>query len=1008
MDRLPGVAGAPLVGRDGELTELHEALRKCADGAPRTALVTGEAGIGKTRLVEEFRAAAPGIVLAGGCVPVVGEALPFGPVVQALRDVVQPLDDDVLACLPPELARLVPADPSRPPDRTGSSALESPVSPSAQVRLFEAALAFLARLGRGGPVTVVIEDLHWADRSTLDLVAFLARNLRTEPVLLVLTLRSDDVGPDTPFRLWLAELERLPAVERINLTRLPPDQTTRLLTGLLGAPPTPALVDRIYQRAAGNPLFTEHLLSLADDPDGLPPPTLRGLLGVRIAVLCEPTRRALRVASVLGRVVDLDLLAAVADEPSAAVEDALREAVDRHVMEPRTSGDYGFRHPLFREVVYADLLPGERRRLHAAAAEALGRIDADASYSVAGEIARHWQAAGDNQRAFDSAVTAGLAAEAVSAFADADEHLARAVDLVRGLPDSVFEPLSIDRVELLASAAQAAHLAGHGDRAVAAIRAAMPLTDDPARQAQLLEREGTYRFNTGEFEAAETAYQSALDLLPTEPPTPIRARIFAGLGMLSMAATRLAAAADASRRAIEIAAPVGEVREEGRALNALGVVTAYGGDVDTGIAHLRRSLEIAADLHEPDDLGAAYIDLTHVLGLAGRFDDAVRVGREGIDDMRRVGLGRQEGSFLQANVAESLIKAGRWAEAAALLDEALASRPQGLRAHPILVQAVRLAVATGDLATAEERVEQGMALTAEVGVPDAWQRELVESAAELALWRHRPDQALDLVEEGLALVEGGDEQRFAGSLVVLGIRAAADGAADAQARRHGSAATMTVERGEEMAARGRRLHPDPLDADATWWPEGRALALTGGAELARLRGDSDPRRWTAVAEAWESIHRPFAAAYARWREADALAQVHERGNRPIAAVRLAHDLATRLGAEALAGEVTELARWYRIDLTVPVDESTDEGADADGEANGAPPPTIEGIGLTPRELEVLAGLAAGQTNRELADSLFISVKTASVHVSNILRKLDVSGREEAARVAYRLGLDRDS
>ena len=995
-------SGAPLVGRDRELAALHDALRRSADGEPRTALVTGEAGIGKTRLVEEFRATAAGTVLAGGCVPVVGEALPFGPLAQAIRDVVRRADEGTLACLPPELARLLPADPSRPLDRSGGGALDAPVSSSAQVRFFEAVLAFLARLGRGGPVTLVIEDLHWADRSTLDLVGFLARNLRTEPVLLVLTLRSDDIGPDTPFRMWLAELDRLPAVDRITLARLAPDDTTRLLTGLLSSSPTPALVDRIYQRAAGNPLFTEHLLRLGDDPDGLPPPTLRGLLGVRIAVLSEPTRRVLRVASVLGRVVDLDLLAAVSDEPPAAIEDALREAVDRHVMEPRASGDYGFRHPLFREVVYADLLPGERRRLHAAAAEALERRDAEASYSVAGEIARHWQAAGDTARAFDSAVNAGLAAEEVYAFADADEHLARAVELADDLPDAVFEPLPVDRVELLASAAQAAHLAGQGDRAVAAIRAAMPLTDDAARRAQLLEREGAYRFNTGEFEAAEAAYRSALDLLPTEPPTPIRARVHAGLGMLAMAATRLDAAAEACRRAIEIAAEVGEVREEGQALNALGVVTAYAGDFDAGIAHLLRSLAIAAQLHEPDDLGAAYIDLTHVLGLAGRFDDAVRLGREGIAELGRVGLVRQEGSFLQANVAESLIKAGRWTEAAALLDEALAARPQGLRAHPILVQAVRLALATGDLPTAEERVEQGAALADEVGVPDAWRRDMVEAAAELALWRHQPDRALELVEEGLALIEGGDEQRFAGPLVVLGMRAAADAAEAANARRYGAAAATAVEQGQALAARGRRFDPDPLDVDDAWWPEGRALALSGAAELARLKGGSDPRRWATVATAWEAIGRPFAVAYARWREADALAQAHERGSRPVAAVRLAHDLASQLGAAALVAEVTELARWYRIDLTAPAERTVDDDAGTDESAAA-----VDEIGLTPRELEVLAGLAAGHTNRELADELFISVKTASVHVSNILRKLDVSGREEAARVAYRLGLDRE-
>jgi DNA-binding CsgD family transcriptional regulator len=1017
-----GATRGRIVGRDRELELLREAERLAGDGAPQTVLVTGEAGIGKTRLVEELTATASSTVLVGGCVPVVGEALPFGPVVQAMRDVVR--DGSPLEVgLPDDLVRLLPSAATRRYDAPGASALDAPVSATAQVRLFEAVLTFLGRLDH---VTLVLEDLHWADRSTLDLVAFLARNLRRERVLLVLTLRSDDIGPDTPFRIWLAELERLSTVDRVDLNRLPPDDTTRMLAGLLGTAPTPALVDRIYQRSAGNPLFTEHLLSLGDDPQGPPPPTLRELLGSRFATLSEPTRRAVRLASVLGRVVDLELLAAVAEGSEAAVEESLREAVDRHLMEPRASGDYGFIHPLFREVVYVDLLPGERRRMHAAAARALSRVD-DGSHAIAGEIARHWQAAGDCPRAFESAAAAGLAAEAVYAFADADEHLARAVDLGRELPDEAFDPLPVDRVELLAHAAQVANLVGHGDRAVHAIRAAIPLADDPMRRAQLLEREGGYHFNTGEFEAADAAYRAALELLPTAPELDstgaIQARVYAGLGMLAMAASKLDAGAEACRRAIEIAAPIGQVRVEGMALNALGVVTAYGGDFDSGIARLRRSLTIAADLDEPDDLGAAYIHLTHVLGLAGRFDEAVRFGREGIDELRRVGLVRQYGSFLQANIAEPLIKAGRLPEAAALLDQALALQPQGLQAHPILVQCARYALVTGDLTAARERIEQGMVFAAEGSVPDAWRRELLEAGAELALWRHRPDRAAQLVEEGLALVECGDEERFAGPLVGLGLRAAADAADDARARRAARAEAVAVDRGRAIVERARALRPDPLSVDDAWAPDGPALAMTALAERARLSGRPDPDRWAEAAEAWERVGRPYPAAYARWREADATARSSHRTDRRLAVARHAYEVAVRLGATAIVNEVTELARWYRLDLTTAEPEPVPTGGSAESASSTGPAESaesaetaageqtaaaIEQIGLTPRELEVLAGLAAGQTNRELAETLYISVKTASVHVSNILRKLDVDGRAEAARVAYRLGLDRRS
>jgi DNA-binding CsgD family transcriptional regulator len=997
----PPAERPPLVGRTHELERLCAARQRAYSGAPCTALVTGEAGIGKTRLVQEFMASADGLVLAGGCVPVVGEALPFAPVTQAIREFVRSTDAQRSA-LPAELHRLLPPDPTRPIDPVTMSVLDAPVSASAQVRLFESFLAFLGELGRtAGRVTLVLEDLHWADRSTLDLVGFLARNLRTEPVFIALTLRSDDVGPDTPFRLWLAELERLSTVEEIPLARLRPTDATRLIAGLIGSTPVPAYVDRVYQASAGNPLFTEHLLAWADDPEGSLPVTLRELLGARVALLSEPARRTVRVASVLGRVVSLELLAAVADQTEAEVEEALRSAVDRHVIEPRVSGDYGFRHPLFRDVIYADLLPGERRRLHAAAATTLAALDDGASFSVVGEIARHWQAAGDADRAFASAVAAGLAAEEVYAFADADEYLTRAVQLGVDLPDSAFAELPIDRVELLAHAAQSANLTGHADRAVAHIRSAAPMTDDPVRRAQLLDREGAYCFGSGQFEEAKAAYEAALDLLPSESATMlVEAQIYAGLGMLAMASTQLAAARHACLQAMELARSAGDSRGEGRALNALGVVTAYGGDFDTGIAQLRQSLEIATKLNEPDDLGAAYIHLVHVLGLAGQFDDAVRIGVEGIAELRRVGLIRQDGAFLQANVAESMIKQGRWSEATDLLDEALAQQPPGLGAAPILVQGARLALAAGDLALAFERIQQVRGLDSEGGMPDAWWRELLELDAELALWQHEPAEAERMAGQGLSLVEQGDEQRFAGPLVVLALRAAADSAEDARARRAGKAAAGAMQRGQSLVERARRLHPDPLCADGSWWLDGRALALTGLAELARLEDRNDPRRWSEAAEAWEALDRPFQVAYARWREADALARTHERGNRPVAAVRHAYDLATQLGAAALVAEVTELARWYRIDLTAP------EESDADSDSAAAA--AIDDIGLTPRELEVLAGLAAGQTNREIADSLFISVKTASVHVSNILRKLDVSGREEAARVAYQLGLDRET
>ena len=988
-----------LVGRARDLTALQDGQRQAADGAAQTLLVMGEAGIGKTRLIDEFIATSTGAVLAGGCIPVVGEALPFAPLTQALRGF-QRQTATASPPLPPDLMRLLPRDDTVPTTASSGRALDAAVSPTAQVRLFESLLGFLGQLCASSQVTVVLEDLQWADRSTLDLVGFLVRNLRTEPVLLVLTLRSDDVGRATPFRQWLAELERLRTTTTLELERLSRDDTSKLLSGLLGSIPPASLSDRVHQRSAGNPLFAEHLLAWSNDSQGSVPATLQELLGSRVAVLAEPTRRVLRVASVLGRVVSLELLAEVAGESEATTEEALRSAVERHVVEPRTTGDYGFRHPMFREVVYAELLPGEQRRLHAAAADVLTR-SSDGSYAVLGEVARHWQAAGDAERAFRSAVAAGLAAAEVYALADADEDLTRAVELSRELPDGAFEDLAVDRIDLFAQAAQMASLIGHSDQATALIRDAVAMSDDAVRQAHLLEREGAYCFNNWLFDAAAVSYRAALELLPAQPPMPIQARVHAGLGMLAMAATRLDEARERCDQAVAIAREVDAVREEGQALNARGVVTAYEGDVNGGVEQLRRSLAIAEKLQQPDDLAAAYIHLCHILGLAGRFDEMLSVGRDGAAALRRLGMHRQEGSFLLANLSEALIKVGRWPEATDLLRQALALRAHGLQSFPVLVQSARLSLVIGDLESAQDRVEQVTALLADGGAPDAWQRERLELSAELALWQRRPEDAARLADEGIALIERNDEQRFAGPLVVLALRAYADLAETARARRAGRQSATAVRKGHGVAARARALQPDPLASDTCEWPESSALALSGRAEIARLDGKDDPRRWSDAATAWEEIDRPFAVAYTRWREADAVARRHERSEQAITAVRRAHRLAIRLGASVLASEVAELARWYRIDLSAPATESPSAP-----EAGSATAAAIEDMGLTPRELEVLAGLAAGQTNRELADSLFISVKTASVHVSNILRKLDVSGREEAARVAYRLGLDR--
>jgi DNA-binding CsgD family transcriptional regulator len=294
------------------------------------------------------------------------------------------------------------------------------------------------------------------------------------------------------------------------------------------------------------------------------------------------------------------------------------------------------------------------------------------------------------------------------------------------------------------------------------------------------------------------------------------------------------------------------------------------------------------------------------------------------------------------------------------------------------MQAGRVAMVRGDLDEAWEWLEQARVIVESENAPESYRRYLVEAEAEVELWAGRPVAAYDLVVEGLDLVRGTDEAAYAGTLVALGLRALAT---EAEAHR---------DRDSRRRLAGLR---QPLD-DARHWPaanqpEDAAVHAWAGAEATRLDLASDRVAWARAATAWHELNRPFPQAYARWREAEARLDSGVDAA-AIDALRDAHTAALALGAARLVQECERLAGWHRIDLVAePVE---------------AEPNALDRYGLTPREVEVLAALSAGRTNQEIADELFISVKTASVHVSNILRKLDVGGRQEAARVAHRLGV----
>ncbi len=989
------VTSPVLIGRADELARLRGALGAAIEGRSTTILIGGEAGVGKTRVVSEFaeRAEAEGaVVLAGGCIPLGDGALPYAPVIEALRGLVRrtPVDEleEILGPRRSELGRLIPA--LEPLEARSSSGLGIE---SAQGRLFELLLGVLERLAAHAPVAFIVEDLHWSDRSTRDLLGFLVRNLRDSRVALVATYRSDELHRRHPLLPFLAELTRTGRVDRLQLEPLDRTESAAQLRAIGGDDLDAALIQSIHARSGGNPFFAEELL-VAAGPDGRSalPPTLRDVLLARIAGLSGPTQEFLRIASAAGQRVNPALIAAASGTDEASLVEALRESVGRHVLlpDPTASAErYTFRHALLQEAIYDDLLPGERMRLHVAFARTLETWP-PGMWSQAAAIAYHWFAGHDLPNALGAAVRAGEEAEAEYAYAEAVSQYERAIELWDQVPDAEARARR-DRIDVLTALAGAARFHDPA-RSVAHVQTAISLVDqgqDPVRVGLLHERLGRYALGAGQGELSKAAYQTAMRLVPAEPPSEARARAVAGFAQTLMLGGRFEESLALANDARLIARAVGARDIEGHAVNTRGVDRAVGGDVEGGLEDLRLALAMAEEAGVVDDIGRAHANRVMVLDLADRLEEAIDAAGLGVASAEHLGSLRFWGAHLLCNAADALYRLGRWDESERAMRRAEEMNPLGINA--ILVQELlaRLAVARGRFGEAADRLRPVAPLAERAG-DIQFVRPVQASLAELALWQGRPADAMARVAEAIPRIDISPEVRVA-EVHALGIRASADAAELARARRSSADERAAVEAGDTLLRGIRRRHSDGAAHRPAFVGISAAYVALCEAESTRLHRAADPAAWAACGRAWSA--QPYVAAYAGWRQAEAL--LESKGDRGEAetALRSALEVARRLGAEPLLREVNSLA--VRARLTLDLDE---------GPPAGPVPGDGERLGLTRRELEVLELLALGRTNRQIADELFISANTAGAHVSHILGKLDVASRGEAAALGYRLGL----
>jgi DNA-binding CsgD family transcriptional regulator/tetratricopeptide (TPR) repeat protein len=974
----PSGMTTPLIGRDNELAELGELLG-IGSGTPESSeqlvgvLLSGDAGVGKTRLLTELRDRAfteGWRVAAGHCLDFGDSALPYLPFSEVLGRIAtdEPAVVAAVAEQHPALARLQPGR------RVLSEARD--ISSVDRSDLFEAMHALISAAAATQPLLLVIEDAHWADQSTRDMISFLFSRPFGEQVAIVVSYRGEDLHRRHPLRPQVAEWGRNPRVGRLQLGPLDRADVRTLVMELHPDPLAEVSVANIVDRAEGNAFFVEELVGATWSTQGVPD-NLADVLLLRLDDMDPAAQEVVRSAAVAGRRVSHELLAEASGLGAAELDAALRSAVESHVLVVGGEGNYSFRHALLAEAVYDDLLPGERVRLHAAYATAL--CDGRAA-GTAAELARHAFAARDFESALSASIRAGDEAMAVGGPDEAAQHYERALELAAD--PRLAEGL--DLPPLVIRAAEALVATGSQTRAYALVSHHLDAYPDSTTGPD----EGRSRMHAYAAHAASLFdnhldwrghVDAALATVPVEP-SPARART---LGTVARVLGMWGKADEAREIGMEALA-LAESHDMPKLASDIRT-TLLGLDKHGPIQELSAALEDAA--RKAAETGAFNAELRALFFLARTYMDrgdqehSARIFERALDRAVGAGIPWAPYAFDARNMlAQVSYFRGEWDRVLELTDMAGETPPPTAEALLLTFRAVILS---------GRRNPEGLALAKRLR--RSWHEDgmipIFAGGVEIeeAGRSGRPQAALSALQDVVALLSSMWRTTFAAR---VRLTAATLGAlADCASRMSTAERSTYVGEAERIHADAQAVLAFHRESGLFWGPEGRAWAKRLDAEMLRLRWLTGGEvRLEELDQVWRECVQLFTdmahvpeTAWSRIRLAGVLrAAGDQAGAREQA--DLARACARDLGARAMLDALQQLG------------SSPTRGATAASSA------------LTSREREILTLVADGRSNGEIAKQLFISTKTVSVHVSNVLAKLGAGGRTEAAAIARRDGL----